>query len=334
MTAWDDLLGDLPDYLADQARSACHDVRVDSGEALMAEGDRDPAMVYVLEGKVAINRSGVRLDSSGPGEIVGEMALFRDAPRVATVVAEEPARALLFERDGYDALVAANNPVAFRIERLVLAQLGARLRRLDSLVSKNTHGVTNPYLPPPPSFLKRLRDAIRPPPAPAIIDRKLDVADVLDRSHLFQGERFTLIEGLSKFLEHFVFAPGETLCDQGEQGTALFLLAEGKADVYVSLPGERIHKLGSVGPGAAVGMTSLVDGRPRTATVIATEQVDALELKKAAFDALVSQDGQLQSALRRALIRAFAEQVDEAGANLVSLAENAAPPNAATEIYG
>lgn len=333
MTAWDDLLGDLPDYLADQARSACHDVRVDSGEPLMSEGDDDPAMVYVLDGKVAIHRGGVRLDESGPGEIVGEMSLFRAAPRVATVVAEEPSRALLFEREGYDALVAANNPVAFRIERLVLTQLGARLRRLDGLVAKNTRGVANPYGPPPASFLQRLRAMVRPAAPPPLIERKLDPAEVLDQSHLFQGERFALIEGLTKFVEHFVFAQGQTLCDQGEQGDALYLIAAGKADVYVSLPGEKIHKLGSVGPGAAVGMTSLVDGRPRMATVIATEQVDALELKKAAFDALIAQDGQLQSALRRALIRAFAEQVDEAGANLVSLADHAAPANAATEVY-
>lgn len=338
MSAWDKLFEDQPDYLVEAALAALHDLDLGAGEVLMRPGDEDPAMLYVVSGRVSVSRRGVQIDESGPGEVVGEMSLFRGTPRVAEIRTLEPTRALLIDRAAYEALVQGNNPVAFRLERIILEQMGHRLRRLDALVGKNSDGVDNPYVKPPKSFFAQLKDAIlNKGSEPPVEERKIDAAAVLDGSRLFRDERYTLIEGLVRYTEHFVWTKGQTLCDQGEEGDAFYLIASGRADVYVRSGKGRIHRLGSVGPGAAVGMTSLIDGRPRMATVIATEQVDALEFPKSTFDALVSQDGQLQSALRRAMIRAFADQVDEAGANLIGLAKVDVPgevtAHVATEIY-
>ena len=338
MSAYEELFGDLPDYLAKGALVECHDLHLGPDEVVMSAGDDDAALIYIVEGEVSVRRGGVEIDTSGPGEVIGEMAMFRSAPRVAEVVTREPTRALIFTREAYDKLVDGNNPIAFRLERMILKQLGQRLRRLDALVGKNSAGSDDPYKVPPKSFFTQLKEALtgKVKETP-VVERDLNRAEVLDESHLFRGERFTLVEGLAMHTEHYVWTAGQTLCEQGEKGDAIYVIAEGNADVYVRTKTGKVHKLGSVGPGACVGMTSLVDGRPRMATVVATEQVDALELPKGAFDGLVEQDGQIQSALRRALIRAFAEQIDEAGANLVSLAapevSGEVTANVTTEIY-
>jgi CRP-like cAMP-binding protein len=58
------------------------------------------------------------------------------------------------------------------------------------------------------------------------------------------------------------------LIEEGEEGDALFLIIEGRASVRRQ--GEEVL---SVGPGACFGEMALLDGEPRSATVIATEPV-------------------------------------------------------------
>ena len=337
MNAWDALFADLSEHHAQAMLDACHDIAVEADEVVMTTGDEDPALIYVLEGEVAVVRGGVQLAVCGAGQIIGEMALFRQTPRMAEVVTRAPTRALVLTRAAYDALVVANNRAVFRLERLILTQLGERLRRMDGLVTVHADGEVDPYRKPPQGFLAQIRSALLGDPPPDVVPRDFDPVQVLERSHLFRGERYTLVAGLAGFLERGVWAPGEVLCEQGAAGDAIYLIAEGEADVFVHVAPGRIHKLGTVGRGACVGMSALVDGRPRMASVVATEQVDALVLPKVAFDALVARDGQIQSALRRAMIRAFADQVEEAGAHLVSLTRPDVPPeitaHVTTEIY-
>ncbi|WP_144063462.1 SulP family inorganic anion transporter [Caballeronia insecticola] len=78
--------------------AALLDVReIGAGEALFRRGDAGDALYIVEAGRVTVSlpladgRS-VRLRSFGPGTIIGEMAVYTNAPRSADVVADEPAR--------------------------------------------------------------------------------------------------------------------------------------------------------------------------------------------------------------------------------------------------
>ena len=194
MTAWDDLFGDQPDYIQSSTLLECHDLVLDTNQRVMGVGDEDPALIYLLEGEVSIRRNGIEIDVSGPGEVIGEMALFRSTPRVAEVVTKSPTRALIVTRAAYEKLVEDNNAVVFRLERKILTQLGARLRRLDKLVAVNSEGQDNPYMPPPKGFLARIREAIGKAPEVEVVEHVLDAAKVLGKSHLFRNERPDLVE--------------------------------------------------------------------------------------------------------------------------------------------
>jgi CRP/FNR family transcriptional regulator len=64
------------------------------GESVMVEGDIGSELVVIVEGGVRV----VRMDGEreqllrryGPGDHIGELAVLREAPRAATVVAEDP----------------------------------------------------------------------------------------------------------------------------------------------------------------------------------------------------------------------------------------------------
>jgi len=69
------------------------------------------------------------------------------------------------------------------------------------------------------------------------------------------------------------FGPGVAITQEGEPGGRFFVLLEGDADVNVD--GKTVKTLGA---GDSFGEISLIDGRPRTATVVARTSVRTMSL--------------------------------------------------------
>ena len=73
------------------------------------------------------------------------------------------------------------------------------------------------------------------------------------------------------------FAAGEAIVSKSDVGGGLFVVLSGSATVEA---GGRAHTLG---PGAFFGEMALLGGRPRSATVVATEPVEAMVLEAMYF---------------------------------------------------
>ena len=77
---------------------------------------------------------------------------------------------------------------------------------------------------------------------------------------------------------------GQILFSYGEPGDCLYVIRSGKAEVFFKDDtGTRIV-LEVAGSGDVVGELSLLDGGPRTASVVVTEALDALRLDRADLD--------------------------------------------------
>ena len=81
----------------------------------------------------------------------------------------------------------------------------------------------------------------------------------------------------------FQLKKGTVMTRQGAAGGLAFIIVTGRAEVVRD--GKRLAQLG---PGDVVGELSLIDGKPRSATVTATSDLEVLELDRAELLKLVT----------------------------------------------
>ena len=107
------------------------------GENLMRQGDKGDFMVVIQSGHVHViaeRESGeVLVRTAGPGEIVGEMAMFEGGIRTATVRAAGEVRALTVDKRTFMSRVHADPSFAYRIAEALshrIREVTAELARL------------------------------------------------------------------------------------------------------------------------------------------------------------------------------------------------------------
>jgi len=102
-----------------------------------------------------------------------------------------------------------------------------------------------------------------------------------------------LFSGLSKrHLKHVAalareeeFDEGETLAEQGEPGETFYVLMQGEAKVE---RGGR--KIAQLLPGDFFGEIALIDGGPRTATVVAETPIQTMTIHRKRFQKMLEED--------------------------------------------
>lgn len=101
---------------------------------------------------------------------------------------------------------------------------------------------------------------------------------------------------LAKHSEELRVDPGRVLAREGETGRELFVIASGKA--LVTRQGQQ---LASLGPGEFIGEMALLDGKPRSATVVAEEPMVLLVVGGREFKPLLQAVPSLAEALLASL---------------------------------
>jgi diguanylate cyclase len=79
------------------------------------------------------------------------------------------------------------------------------------------------------------------------------------------------------------FKAGETIMRQGEAGETAYLIEQGRVEVLINKPDGSLQKVATRGAGSIIGEMSLVDKAPRTATVMALEDCNLLEITSEDF---------------------------------------------------
>ncbi|MEO5888582.1 MAG: cyclic nucleotide-binding domain-containing protein [Anaerolineales bacterium] len=96
-----------------------------------------------------------------------------------------------------------------------------------------------------------------------------------------------------------IFQPNSAIIRQGEKGDKFYILLNGKADVYLNMPGGSELLVNHIKPGQYFGEMALLGGGVRAATVKASTEgpVSVMELDEKAFNSLIDDSRSLREEL-------------------------------------
>jgi protein lysine acetyltransferase len=121
-----------------------------AGQVLMQQGEQAVSFLLISSGIAEIKHVGrdgsIALGEAAPGTIVGEIALLRDSPRIATVTTAEPLTGWIGDNDAFTRMVHLPG-VMPRLLRTVRQRLAALITPIPIRVRDGTRLMLRPVLP-------------------------------------------------------------------------------------------------------------------------------------------------------------------------------------------
>jgi CRP-like cAMP-binding protein len=124
-----------------------------------------------------------------------------------------------------------------------------------------------------------------------------DWADILASFPIFEGVANRRLRKLARKASTAEFAPGESIIYAGEHGDALYVILGGHATAISKRTARALRT------GDYFGELAVIDGRPRSATVVATSELHVMKLPSRSLLNLAHRDPALTLTMLKNLTR-------------------------------
>lgn len=144
---------------------------------------------------------------------------------------------------------------------------------------------------------------MQPAPIEADIGEYLNAAaEQIVRVPIFAPLSEDEIQKLAKASKSRVFAPGETIVRRGAEGNSMFIIVRGAVNVRIpDKEGQRT--INHLQTNDFFGEMSLLTGEPRSATVIAEEETEVIEIRKKALKPIIEANPDLTEMIGDIIIK-------------------------------
>jgi CRP/FNR family transcriptional regulator len=111
-----------------QIAQLADEIDLPAGKQLLQQGDHPHEFFLIVDGSVRIDRDGAQINTLGPGDFLGEIALLDGGQRSATATAVTPVNLLILGQREFNTLLHDYPD----IRTSVLTALARRVRRLEN----------------------------------------------------------------------------------------------------------------------------------------------------------------------------------------------------------
>ncbi len=302
------LIDGLGDADREDACTAFKPFNLGAGEEVFAEQEQDRTLGVVLEGTLVATLSRTKVGVVGPGETIGEMAMFGSLDRRSvTLTTESPVALLLLDGDGLRQLRLRDNPVAQRLEVQAMRTIAQRLRATNERIGTMAEG-DRVIEPTGRGLVTRIAESL------GLVGKRPTTQEPLASAVLRNTPGFTprddaVLQRLAARFRAVAVRDRETIIREGEPGNDAFIVAEGRLAVYRSVDEGRAERVAVLGPGHIVGAVALADKDARSATVRAVAPSWLLRISHDDYRALETDLGAEGRTFRRGMIDAMSAQL-------------------------
>ncbi|MFC1858427.1 cyclic nucleotide-binding domain-containing protein [Thermodesulfobacteriota bacterium] len=247
------------------------------GDVICQQKTHGQEMYFIKKGEVIANIDGACVASLGPGEIFGEMSLFYNIDRSATIVAlkDETVVGILTRRD-LENLFKSSQPHAHDLIFRFYNILPARLRHLNE---KYKTAIQTLYLVCGDSD-EELLDF-----------HPQDLEIIYDKADYFPT--LTYDEAIEIFPQITHFEKDQYIFREGEQGDSAYFIIDGKVKVTASTLDQKEVLLAELNKGEIFGEMALIDEKPRSANVVTQTPCKIASVNKKELNSFIQSRSEL-----------------------------------------
>jgi CRP-like cAMP-binding protein/Tfp pilus assembly protein PilF len=254
----------------------------DAGDVIFAHRAQGRDLYLLETGEVALQRATgygtFSLGSVLPGELFGETGFVAGHESGADAVATRPCQVLRLNADALDPLLDEAPDLGVQLFWTLWHSLARKLRATNEQLKSFFSAEEAPE-----SFLR-----LRKQPSPSASAAAIKIEDA-DKIRFFREQGISRKEllTLAAFSKERRFAAGASIFQEGDAGSEMYVILEGKALISKYIPGAGEEALAILERGHFFGEMSLIDGEPRSAdaraysgplTVLALDQSTVLEV--------------------------------------------------------
>jgi len=147
------------------------------------------------------------------------------------------------------------------------------------------------------------------------------IFDMIGHSKFFSDFNRDDVQMLSAFMQVYRAEPGNMIIREGDVDDYMLLIIQGKVDIVKTDKRGVIQAMTSVGPGMTLGEMSMIDGEPRFATCIATEQTTVAVLHRDDMAKIILDHPSLGSKILVKLVSMLSGRLRQTSARLLQYLE-------------
>jgi CRP-like cAMP-binding protein len=139
-----------------------------------------------------------------------------------------------------------------------------------------------------------------------------EMVAILANVPLFQRLNIRQLKQIASRLVARTYEPDQAIIEQGKSGFGMFIIIRGHAEAVLELADGSKTVVNEFGPTDFFGEVTMLDGEPRTASVIACEKTECLLLDRIQFIALMNNDAEMATKIAIELAKRLRRSVSTA----------------------